>query len=529
MFEWLSGRWPRLSVPLVAFSVVEVVYLLTHPFPALNGGVYMKMARTIMENGYAFPAVIPHITTDGIPFGFSPLGFYLAAFLLEFGVSTLTITRLVPAIPFILALVAFFAFADDLLDDQWMATLATVVIATSAPVLQYTISAGGFVRATALLFTVLGLHTGLQAFTTETWGWRWVAVSTLLVGLTALTHPKYFLFLGTSLLALLAAFDRTRRGVWKGIFMLGGGVLLAAPWWAQVIATHGVGLFLEASQTHGGIGNPFWFFGFLLPIASVTVVWPALVIISGIYLVAQGRFFLPGWMLALGVVVGNDEYAMVVGALMIATLLHESVVPAIRSDRLPARLGLPWSLRGRTVTQASLTATFFAVVLVTYATGSAVLYVEDGLLTDDEFISFVDDDDLEGMEWAKRNTDTDATFVVVGDAAEWFPLFAERTSVVAARGSAWEGPGERRRMLGLRVALSGCLSAACMTETIEDIGEEPDYLYVSRDGYIRGNNRHLINKRWITLPPNLNESSKYSLEYGNSDVLIYRYGGGTPS
>jgi hypothetical protein len=502
---------------------VFLVYVVTHPYPALNGGLYLMMTRTIMENGYAIPAVIPHYTSGGIPFGFPPLGFYLAAVLLEAGVSELTIARLFPVVPFLLSLVAYYAFAEELLEERRAATFATVVLATSAPVLQYTISAGGFVRATALLFTVTGLYTGIRMFRAESWSWPWVGASVLLFGLTALTHPKYFLVFGVGYLALYARFDRTARGLVKGSAVLVGGLALSAPWWLQVVANHSLGLFLAASQTHGGIGNPLWFIGFLVPVTSLTAMWPVLVVLSGAYLVTQRRFFLPLWILASGLVVANDEYAMLVGALMIATLVYETIVPALRTDWLPDEFELPWGADGRTVTSSTVVSAFFIAIVVTYATGSAVLYVEDGLPTDDEFISFIDENDLEAMEWVQRNTAEDASFVVVGDAAEWFPMFADRTSEVAARGSAWDG--NRQQMLRLRVAFSGCLSAECMTETIEGDALEPEFLYVSRDGYIEGNNRALIDERWRYLPPSMEASPDYTLVFENEDVLIYRYEG----
>lgn len=523
MLDWFRRRWTRLAIPLAAFAVVYAAYLFTHQFPALNGGLYVAMTRQIAESGYGIPAVVPYYTEGGIPFGFPPLGFYVAAVLLELGLSVRSLTLLFPVVPFALALVVFYAFAERLLEDGRMATLAAVVLATSAPVLQYTISAGGFVRATALLFTVLGLYAGLRSFQAETWAWPWLLATALFTGLTALTHPKYILFLGTSLVVLAVRFDLSVRGATKSAAVLAGGFALAAPWWANVVATHGVGLLVEASRTHGGIGNPFWFFGFLLPVTSPTDLWPVLVVLAGIYLVAQGRLFMPLWMFASGVVVHNDEYAMLVGALMIATVVYEGVVPAIEPDGLRAALGLPWSVGDRTVTSSAIAAGFFTVVLVTYATGSAVLYVEDGLLTDDEFISFVDDEDLEAMDWVQQNTDTAASFVVVGDTAEWFPVFAERTSLVAARGSAWEGVTQRNRMLSVRVALSGCLAASCVTQLIEDNGLNPEYVYVARDGYIRGNNRDLTEERWEFLRPSLDDDPAYTLEYQNDGVVVYRY------
>lgn len=515
----------RIAPPLAAFTSIYGVYILTHPFPALNGGLYVMMTQTIMSNGYAMPTVIPHYTAGGIPFGFPPLGFYLAAPLLELGVSVRTLTLLFPAIPFGLTLVAYYAFAERLLGGRWMATLAAVVIATSAPVLQYTISAGGFVRTTALMFTVFGLYAGLRLFKAETWARWWLTATTVLLGLTALTHPKYVLFLGASLVVLAVRFNRTYIGAAKSAVVLVGGLILSAPWWGQVVATHGVGLLIEASKTHGGIGNPFWFFSFLLPVTSPTDMWPVLVVIAGIYLVSQGRLFMPLWMFASGLVVANDEYAMLIGAMMISVMVYEGIVPAFQSNGMPSVLGLPWSLDGRTVTRSTLTTAFFTLVLMTYATGSAVLYVEDGLPTDDEFVSFVDEDDLESMSWAQQNTDAEASFIVIGDVAEWFPVFSERTNLVAARGSAWEGVDQRRRMQRLRVAFSSCLTADCMSETIGDGGLNLNYVYIARDGYIQGSNRNLMEERWTFLRASLNCSRAYTLEYQNDGTAIYRYEG----
>jgi len=101
---------PALAVGIVVYAA----YVLTHPFPALGGGLFLAMAEAVAENGYALPARVPGYTPGGIPFAYPPLGFYLLAPLLDTGVSPLALARVLPGVFRIVALMPTYALGRAL-------------------------------------------------------------------------------------------------------------------------------------------------------------------------------------------------------------------------------------------------------------------------------------------------------------------------------------------------------------------------------------------------------------------------------
>lgn len=583
--RWFRGSRLRFVLP-GAFALATVIlgYLLRHPYPALGGGLFLKMGETIAANGYALPARIPGYTGDGIPYAYPPLAAYLMAVLLDAGVDPLAIARWLPPALLFATVPCYYLFAEAVLDlraasaragasdepagagtgtegsrtaTRLQAAIATVVFVTTPAVLQYTLTAGGTIRAGALLVTAAGLCVGVRLFGRREY--RLTLPAAALFGVALLVHLKYALCFAVSYLFLYVYLDRTARGLLRGLAVAFGGFALAAPWWLRVGTTHGFDVFLRAGGTHGGIGTALWPIDLLTPEANPPSLWPALVVVAGLFLLVRGEYFLPLWTAIVGFVVGNDEHAVLIGALMVPVLLRtavrRSVAPGRRSvgveargaradgrtdpagaSKSPAsrlRTGLA-ALRDRAGGRgggrpdggesegdggfgAAPTAAVI-LLLVGYGVGAAAVYAGDT----ERLPSYIDGDDVEAAEWIRSETPADASFVVIGDAAEWFPLLADRTSLVAARGSEWDGavPYERQRQL--RADLSECLSAACVSETLAGAGLSPDYIYLPRDGYVEPIHRTLAPLRWSLLRTDFERSQEYEVVYRNDEVAVVR-------
>ena len=74
-FPLRSSSIPPIVPALGAGLVVYTAYLLTHPYPALGGGLFLSMAEALVENGHALPARVAGYTPGGIPFAYPPLAF----------------------------------------------------------------------------------------------------------------------------------------------------------------------------------------------------------------------------------------------------------------------------------------------------------------------------------------------------------------------------------------------------------------------------------------------------------------------
>lgn len=186
-----------LITPVAVTVIIYVSYVITHRYPALGGGLYLMMAETIRRAGYSLPTHVPYYSKGGIPFGYPPLGFYIAALSMDLGISKIEFARLFPIIPLTGSIIAYTYFASELFEMEYRkGSIAATIIATSPAVLQYTLTAGGFVRATALLFTTIGLTSGFRAFKEKSW--YYTGISTIIFAIVLATHLKYTLLLGTT-------------------------------------------------------------------------------------------------------------------------------------------------------------------------------------------------------------------------------------------------------------------------------------------------------------------------------------------
>ena len=501
-----------LAPALLAACSLLYVYLRSHPYPAFGAGLYLLIAERIVENGYALPKMIPHYTAGGVPFSYPPLMFYTVAVIRDLtGVDGITISRFLPGLVSIAYLVPAYLLSRDLLQSRPQASLATLIVAVCPPVLQWHISAGGIVRAPAFLFSLCGIYAGLRLYRDR--DSRWVVPSLALFTLTVLTHPVYTLFFATSYFLLYLKYDRSLWGLTRGMVVGFGGILLAAPWWLQVLAMHGPDVFTAAAGTHGGIGGGL--LGAVSAIGHVSSdaafigsVWQFIPAFGLIYLVAKRRFFLPAWFLVVAVVVGKARFSMLVGALITAVFLLEGVAGWLRSEL------------GSTVTRRSAV-TACLVLIATVGLAGGAMYATSGVdahAGSPSLPQFIDEEDHEAMQWVETHTKSDATFVVQGDAAEWFPQQTHRTMLVGPWGVEWKGHQPYNRQLQLFRDVSACNSAHCMRNTLAQSNTNPDYIYLPKGEFtVRG----MQHRRTSKLAMSMHLSPRYQLVFENDGVLIF--------
>jgi hypothetical protein len=445
-----------------------------------------------------------------VPFAYPPLALYLVAALVDLGgVDPIELTRVLPGIVVGGALVPYYGVARALLDSRTAAGFATVLLAVTPAALRWHLSAGGVVRAPAFLVTLVGLYAGLGLFARG--GRRWLLLATVAFALTVLSHPIYAVFFGLSYGLFVVAFDRTVRGVAAGALVAVGGLVLSAPWWLQVVGTHGVGVFAGAAGTHSGLGGGLYRLGAafgspLVPDAETPFFLAAYA--GCVYEIRRRRYLLPAWLLGVGYLVGKSRFLLVPGSMLTAILVVEWAGPRIRA----ASAG--W---GRQVGARALVASCIVVaggLGVCYAAGA--LPVWHGSASQP---AFIDDHDRDAMRWARSNTAPGATFVVLGDAAEWFPVLADRSILLGHWGVEWEGTTSYRRQLSLYERASTCETGTCVTDTIAAAGIDPAYLYVPTGHYtVRGEAR----RSPAGLVRSLEADDEYRLVYENAGVAVFR-------
>ncbi|WP_132057965.1 glycosyltransferase family 39 protein [Halorussus amylolyticus] len=500
-----ADRRPLALVLSVGVGVA-LLYLATNRYPAHGAGLYALIAEEIAGHGYGLPETIPHYTAEGIPFAYPPLAFYGFALLLDAGFDPIAVARFVPPLLTVVYLVPTYLLGRELLDSRAQGAAAAVLVALNPQILEWHLSSGGLVRSTGFLLATSCIYAGLRVF--RDGDRRWLPVGIGLFGLTVLTHPTYTLFTVLTYVLLWATFDRTPRGLGAGLAVGLGGAALAAPWWVQIVGTHGADVFAGAAGTHGGVGGG---------IISGLSAWALVPIAAGVVAFAAGYRFLPAWLFAAEFFVEQSRFSYFIGAFVLVLVAVEVVAPRLREA---GHLRGPGSLRDGRLAGVPLAVLAVSGVVLGFGYLGAEM---TGAAGPDEITpEFLDDEDLQAMAWASEETDADATFVVLGDAAEWFPQQTHRTMLVGPWGVEWRGSEAYQSHLYAFENASACPTVDCVEGWTDSVDAEPDYLYVPRDGYtIRG-------EEFVSdgaLERDLRESDRHELVYENDGVAVYRVAG----
>ncbi|WP_435157699.1 ArnT family glycosyltransferase [Haladaptatus sp. DFWS20] len=508
----LEYELPWLVPALLAGTCIFYFYVSSHSYPSFGAGLYFHIAEHISESGYALPETIPGYTAEGVPFAYPPLMFYVSAIILDVtGLSPFTVAQYLPGLVSIAYLVPLYFFARDLFGSRPQASLATLIVAVSPPVLQWHISAGGIVRAPALLFSLIGIYAGLHLF--RDGDTKWLIPALITFTLTILTHPMYTIFFVLTYLLLYLRFDRSFEGLLRGLFVGLGGVLLTTPWWSSVLVAHGSTVFTAAAGTHGGIGNALpmleRLIGRQVNDSPLLVLWHIIAIAGCFWLLLKREYFLPVWLFLTVVTIEEARFVFLIAALVSSRFLFRGVVPRLHKASVVTF--------GR-----EEIVTFSVVLLVTVSLSGGALYATGGLNAhagSPSLPQFVNDGDVEAMEWTERNTSPSARFVVLGDAAEWFPQQTDRTMLVGPWGVEWKGHQQYREQLREFRRLSRCHSSNCLTVRLMQFGVHPEYVYIPKGVYtVRGMQRHQPNQMITTMMT----SPQYHLAFENEEVAIFK-------
>ncbi|MDS0300827.1 glycosyltransferase family 39 protein [Halogeometricum sp. S1BR25-6] len=497
-------RWLVLAVLPALVSVA--VYLATNPYPAYGAGLYAQIAREIAANGYLPPARIPGYTADGVPFAYPPLQFYVFAVLRDIGFGPVAVARFLPAVAVVAVQIPVYVLARDLLDSRPAGTVAAAGVALNPQILEWHLSAGGVVRGFAFLYALTAICAGYRLFTTG--DRRALVAGVVAFGLTVLSHPTYTLFTVVSYLLLWLVLDRSLAGLLRGAVVGVGGAVIASPWLLWAVSTHGPDVFTSAAGTHGGIG------GGVEAIFGGISLYTLVPLLAAAYLLAVRRdLLLPAWVAAAELLFQQPRFVYTVGTFALVAAGFDAVRRFSPTERFARTLdgrtgGLDWRAAGVAL-----------LVVVASLGGGTVLAYQNTLPSDPSTPEFLDDEAVDAMAWAAAETPSDATFVVLGDAAEWFPALTQRTILVGMWGVEWEEPEVYEGQTDAYVNASTCQSATCVETAMQSVDANPDYVYVPKGHYtVRGASE----VQFGTLERSFEASQRWELAFENDGVAIYR-------
>jgi hypothetical protein len=487
--EAARDPYPLALVLAVTLGIaVRAFHVLSQDFPLNDGGLFFAMVRDLQAAHFRLPAFTSY-NGAGIPYAYSPLGFYLAGLLDAWTpLSLVEVFRWLPLAASALTVVAVAWLADALLASRWAAVAATVAFGLIPRSYIWLLMGGGLTRSLGFLFALVTLRL-LYALYTER-RWRYAPLVALAAALTVLSHLGTAPFVAFSGLLLLLAYGRHRQAVLASVAAAAGAALLSAPWWLSVIHTHGIGPFVAAGATGGSIFRSLSLADTVSTLAqlglgtaeSVLAVIGMLGAVGFFFALSMGDWLLPAWWIAIVTLDARQgsTFSTVPIALLAGVALVQLLLPAMR------RLPVP-TLR-RSPGRAAWSPQAILGLFLVFATASALLRNTPviGGMSD---MGSLSDQELAAMSWVARETPLNARFLIVAGTpweidrnSEWFPVLARRKSVATVQGFEYRPVGEFARKKRQYIDLQGCAGwlSKCLQDWSRATGESYSHVYIPK-------------------------------------------------
>ena len=409
------------------------------------------MVQELRQAGYRLPALTAY-NGGQIPFAYPPLGLYLAGLVADLGPwSLLDVFRLLPAVLSVATIPAFYALARDVLPTRTAAVGAVLAVAFLPGSFAWQIMGGGVTRAPGMLLATLAVQQAYRLYTRRSP--RHLPAAAAFSAGAVLSHlaMAWAAALGIALLAL--TLGRSRRGLVTSLLLVAGTLGLSSPWWATVIAKHGL------APLRAAAGSPEPAYTGLALLATLQLgnepffpVLAGLALLGALACVPRRQFLWIGWVAAVFVL--DPRTAQTTATLPLALLagigIAEVLLPVLARTQAGGRPGRRLS--------AVVTVFLFAHATVGASVGPLPVL---GVLPAAE---------RDAMRWVAAEVPAPARFLVItGDGAwgsdrssEWFPVLAERVSVATVQGTEWLPGFAERTDRYTRLQLCATQGAECL-------------------------------------------------------------------
>jgi hypothetical protein len=484
-----SSRAYRLGLlAAVALGIaVRAYHVLAADFPLNDGGLFYSMTRDLQAAHYHLPAFTSY-NDAAIPFGYSPLGFYLAGLLDDWTPLTLLDAfRWLPLLASCLIVVVVADLARTLLRSRTSVVVAVLAFSLLPRSYIWMLMGGGVTRSLGFLFGLLTLRLLYAVYTERRW--RWVPLVSLTAALTAMSHLGTAPFVAFSGVLFLLAYGRHRQALLATAAAALGALVLSAPWWLTVIRAHGLGPFIAAGATGGTIFRALSLGDTVTTLAqlglgtaeSVLGLIGMLGALGFFYSLAMRDWLLPAWWIAIVTLDARQgsSFATVPIALLAGVAVGRLLLPALRD--------LPRTTLQRSPGRAGWSAEVVLGVFLLFALVSAFVRTPvPGGMTDMGALSPAE---REAIRWAGERTPQTARFLIVSGTpweidrnSEWLPALAQRRSVATVQGYEWRPIGEFARKKREYNELQGCAGwvSQCLSDWATRTGEAYAYVYLPK-------------------------------------------------
>jgi hypothetical protein len=511
---------------LVLALAVRVAIVAPSAFPLNDGGLFHAFITDLLDNHLGLPAFSSY-NGASIPFAYPPLGFYVVALLsLALHLPLLQLLQYVPAALSLASIPAFYFLAIELLPSRRQAALATLIFSLLPRTFDWLIMGGGITRSLGLLLALLVIRQAFLLFVRRSAAA--ILPTIILGGLLVVSHPEAAMHTALTAALLYTWSDHSSLGLRRAALVAAGIVVVTAPWWAVVVARHGIEPFVAAAaaaraDSHSPLVGLLALLRFDFTDEPFLRVFAVLGLLGLAVRLSRRQFFLPAWFVLLHTVEprGGTLFMMMPLAMAAGSCLDDIILPALTLDgasqpatrqtaSVPAAAWLGQILQGR---GQALFLGFLVVYgcLAAYAVG-ANIQREFTLNTHDQ----------KAFEWVRVHTPLDARFALVTQAlplrdasSDWFPALANRRSIATVFGMEWVRSADFAARIELNSTLQACAhkDTECLKSWAEEQEEPVDYVYLRDDG---------TDSR-TALGESLAISSDFELVYSDEGLAIYAW------
>ncbi|GAB4488685.1 MAG: hypothetical protein Fur0016_14770 [Anaerolineales bacterium] len=498
-----------LALALITGAVARFFPTILAGFPINDGGMFAVMVEDLRASGYALP-VFTSYNLDNLPYAYPPLGFYLGRILSDLtGWNAVEVVRWLPAFFSTLAVGAFYLLAVRLLPSRLHAALATLFFALTPRAFSWFVEGGGITRSPAQFFMLLTFASVVELYRHGRrrdvfWSGLWGA-------LAVLSHPEAAVHAAFSCFLLWVMLGRTRKSFLHSVGVAALVALLSAPWWATVLARHGLETILAAAST----GQKWLALLHLLFFYFTEEPYATLVAVLGLVGLARQssrcEWLLPLWLVLPFIVEGRSAHlpAVIPLSMLASIAVLDVVFAALRSSSstdmvTPLERGMFFYL---------FLYLLFSSLVFGVQISSARVY----------------EGDQAAIGWIRENTPPEARFLVLTGSRsvsydplpEWFPTLAGRHSVYTVQGLEWVAGESFSETVRNAAKAQECLtvSAECVIESIENV--DVGYIYISR--FLRTENFEPLDppRTFAYVEAGLRQEERLRLVYESADALVF--------
>lgn len=493
-------RWIGLACALILGLSVRLPFVLSADFPLNDGGLFFAMVQDLRDTHYIPPAFTSYNSAD-IPFAYPPLAFYAAALLTDVTpLGLVDILRFFPLAMNLLSIVAFHFFARSLLGSRLAADFATAAFALLPRSFEWLIMGGGLTRSLGFLLAILAIHQAYivysrplacsepqEGISPERERARRILLAGMLAGCTALTHLEMAVLIAYTIPIMALLYGRNRRAIANTALIGLGASAIAVPWWTTIVARHGISPLLSASDQGWPLfSGVFYLLSYNITYEASFPILYCLAVVGALVCLARRVVFPILWLVPMFALDPRSAPtpATIPLALLAGVGLTRVLLPALhRLNRFltPAFSGAGHvhGLLAPSPAQNPLALAVLTVIAM-YATNAALIG-ERPLLTE------LPVEQREAMQWVAANTPRDARFLVIttytwaeDKVSEWFPVLAQRESVVTVQGHEWTGLFRERMWQHHTAQACAEEDAACLEQWAKGTEMSFDYVYVAR-------------------------------------------------